>query len=57
MMRSCENPICRSTYQDERYGKGKRVMNPRKAGGVRCTVCGKDYLTATAAASNTKKKA
>lgn len=26
-------------YQDHRYGKGFRVMNPTKDGGWRCTVC------------------
>ena len=26
-------------YQDKKYGKGFRVMNPTKDGGHRCTVC------------------
>ena len=36
---------CVSPYQDAKYGKGKRVMNPTKSSagkGYRCTVCGKD---------------
>ena len=35
---------CKHTYQDERYGKGKRVHNSMSAlnssGSWRCTVCG-----------------
>ncbi len=34
---------CKSSYQDQMYGKGKRVMNSManrtSAGGFRCTVC------------------
>lgn len=35
---------CQHAFQDERYGKGNRVMNPLKKGDKqqhRCTVCGK----------------
>lgn len=28
-------------YQDKTYGDGVRVMNERKPGDYRCTVCGK----------------
>lgn len=35
---------CKHDYQDEKYGKGKRVLNfkikPNE--GWRCTVCGKE---------------
>jgi hypothetical protein len=34
---------CVHASQDDIYGKGRRVMNPRTNGTVRCTVCGKDY--------------
>lgn len=34
--------ICKSDYQDEKYGKGMRVMNRMDDGKVRCTVCGKE---------------
>ena len=32
---------CKHPYQDEKYGAGKRVHNPMKAGSgkVRCSVC------------------
>jgi hypothetical protein len=37
---------CKSDYQDEVYGKGNRLFNPRGKGdkidGYRCTVCGKE---------------
>lgn len=36
---------CESKYQDEKYGKQKRVMNQtQKSNGqvYRCTVCGKE---------------
>jgi hypothetical protein len=32
---------CKNEYQDKIYGKNRRVMNPVKQGGYRCTVCGK----------------
>ena len=35
-IRSC---ICKHTFQDETYGKSRRVMNACQ-GGYRCTVCG-----------------
>ena len=31
---------CEHKFQDQRYGKGKRVHNKTKDGGWRCTVCG-----------------
>lgn len=34
--------ICVHEYQDSKYGKGKRVMNPKKKG-YQCTVCGRMY--------------
>jgi len=47
---------CRHEYQDEKYGKGMRVFNPRmpsgKLGGWRCTVCGRE----TSADSSDLKK-
>ena len=32
---------CKHSYQDEKYGENKRVMNKTDKG-YRCTVCGKD---------------
>lgn len=33
---------CKNTYQDQKYGKDKRVANKTlKPPGYRCTVCGK----------------
>lgn len=37
-IKKCSNPNCKSQFQDEKYGPGKRVMNPCKEG-HRCTVC------------------
>ena len=37
VIRHCD---CESTFQDQRYGKGKRVCNQGNKE-VRCTVCGK----------------
>jgi hypothetical protein len=40
---------CKSEYQDQKYGKSKRVANAvdggkaKKSGVWRCTVCGKEY--------------
>jgi len=39
MIKKC---YCTHTYQDRLYGSGMRVMNEKKSGGYRCTVCGKD---------------
>jgi len=40
---------CEHEYQDQKYGKGKRVANKApKANGWRCTVCGKVHTNATA---------
>lgn len=36
---------CEHKYQDQRYGKGKRVMNAKEKKepqNYRCTVCGKE---------------
>jgi hypothetical protein len=33
--------VCESAYQDERYGKGKRLHNPKKDKKWSCTVCGR----------------
>jgi len=38
MVRNCD---CPHAFQDERYGKGRRVHNDF-AKGIRCTVCNKD---------------
>lgn len=35
--------VCKSEYQDKKYGEGRRLMN-RKNQGYRCTVCGKDKV-------------
>jgi hypothetical protein len=35
--------VCPHEFQDQRYGKGKRVMNPMKSG-HRCTVCGRAHI-------------
>lgn len=43
---------CAAAFQDARYGKGKRVMNPTAKDEVRCTVCG----TAQRYAGNPVKK-
>lgn len=42
-IKTCDNQNCKSEYQDQKYGKGKRVHNT--SGGVnkktsKCTVCG-----------------
>lgn len=35
--------VCKSDFQDQRYGKGKRVFNVRPEGRPpRCTVCGRE---------------
>lgn len=38
---------CSHSFQDQLYGKGKRLMNSigksTKITGYRCTVCGKEY--------------
>lgn len=33
---------CRHEFQDAKYGTGMRVHTPKKTGGWRCTVCGKE---------------
>jgi len=36
---------CHHDYQDEKYGKGRRLYNPCKDGKAhRCTVCGTERL-------------
>lgn len=32
---------CESSYQDEKYGKNKRVGNTNKSHGATCCVCGR----------------
>lgn len=34
---------CTSEFQDKKYGKGKRVCNPKKERGYSCTVCGASH--------------
>lgn len=36
--------VCDHSYQDNRYGKSQRVMNPF-ANGYRCTVCNREHET------------
>lgn len=40
---------CKSDFQDEVYGKGNRLFNPKGKGekidGYRCTVCGREIRT------------
>ena len=31
---------CHNSYQDTKYGKGKRVHNLKRDGSRKCTVCG-----------------
>jgi hypothetical protein len=40
--------FCKSEYQDKKYGPGMRVMNQMENGKVRCTVCGKEAVAASA---------
>lgn len=41
---------CSSEYQDRVYGKGIRIANETgKTNTVRCTVCGKEIITAKTA--------
>jgi hypothetical protein len=40
--------FCKSEYQDQKYGPGMRVMNRMEDGKVRCTVCGKEAVAASA---------
>ena len=37
MLKSCS---CRSSFQDEKYGKNIRIHTEGKKGEERCTVCG-----------------
>lgn len=42
-IKTCDNANCKSDYQDQKYGKNKRVHN--MSGGInkkvgKCTVCG-----------------
>jgi hypothetical protein len=32
---------CAHDFQDQRYGTGNRLHNPRKMGAYACTVCGR----------------
>lgn len=36
---NCTSSVCRSEYQDKKYGKGKRVANRTNNQNYRCTVC------------------
>ena len=49
--------LCKSEYQDQKYGPGMRVMNRLENGKMRCTVCGKeaDAPSAKTQAKETKK--
>ena len=41
-VRQCKSK-CKSEFQDQKYGKGIRVMNSTRnktVGGFKCTVCG-----------------
>jgi hypothetical protein len=51
---------CKNEFQDQLYGKGKRVHNLAKGafnkqGGWRCTVCG-NLKTINSGTSNTQSK-
>ena len=35
--------VCEHKYQDEKYGKNKRVMNQTIKGNYRCTVCNREH--------------
>lgn len=42
--------VCEHDFQDKKYGKGMRVMNPanqrgKMPGRYRCTVCGKERFS------------
>lgn len=44
MIHPCPNGLCRSAFQDDLYGRGRRVHNDCKSGTpgvakIRCTVC------------------
>lgn len=49
MIHSCPNGRCKSEFQDDLYGKGRRVFNPCK-GAIdsniygRCTVCKEEVV-------------
>lgn len=38
---------CEHKYQDEKYGKHKRLMNQTVKGNYRCTICGKERNKST----------
>ena len=50
---------CKSEFQDEMYGKGNRLFNPRGKGekldGYRCTVCGNE-ISSSGISTGKKKK-
>ena len=56
MIEKCSNN-CKSEFQDEEYGKGKRVLNPcLKENEFRCSVCGeKQFISPTAKIKKEKK--
>ena len=51
---------CKSEFQDEIYGKGNRLFNPRGKGekldGYRCTVCGREVGTSGDSSFGKSKK-
>jgi len=47
----CEHP-----FQDHKYGKYNRVMNPMRTGGYRCTVCGAKKSSTGYTINESKKK-
>jgi hypothetical protein len=47
---------CSHDYQDEKYGRGKRVHNPTMNGQFRCTICSSVKGTAKAVETTKAKK-
>ena len=35
--------VCSHEWQDKRYGKSQRLMNPMKEGKYRCSVCHREH--------------
>lgn len=46
---------CEHEYQDQKYGKGRRVWNPTSKGRC-CTVCGKSVVEDTSKEISAKSK-
>lgn len=53
MIKPCD---CKHEYQDNKYGKGKRVFNKTMKDKGRCTVCGLENHSLTGEESKDKKK-